>query len=83
VGCACELESVLERMPDGRLNILARGTRPFRLLERQDDLPYPAGAIEFLDEQDEQEDPGPREPRGSCTRSYSSRRPTSAPLRRS
>jgi Lon protease-like protein len=56
VGCACELESVLERMPDGRLNILARGTRPFRLLERQDDLPYPAGAVEFLHEQDEQED---------------------------
>ena len=56
VGCACELESVLERMPDGRLNILARGTRPFRLLERQDDLPYPAGAVEFLHEQDEQDD---------------------------
>ena len=25
-----------------------RGTRPFRLLERQDDLPYPAGVVEFL-----------------------------------
>jgi len=57
VGCACEVERVLERMPDGRLNILVRGTRRFRLLERQDDLPYPAGAVEFLDdEQDEQED---------------------------
>ena len=56
VGCACEVERVLERMPDGRLNILVRGTRPFRVLERQDDLPYPAGAVEFLDEQDEQED---------------------------
>ena len=39
-----EIEETLERMDDGRLNILARGTRPFRLLERQDDLPYPAGA---------------------------------------
>lgn len=48
VGCACEIERVLERMEDGRLNILARGTRPFRLLERQDDLPYPAGVVEFL-----------------------------------
>jgi Lon protease-like protein len=48
VGCACEIERVLERMDDGRLNILARGTRPFRLLERQDDLPYPAGVVEFL-----------------------------------
>jgi Lon protease-like protein len=55
VGCACEIERVLERMDDGRLNILARGTRPFRLLERQDDLPYPAGVVEFLgDEQAEQ-----------------------------
>jgi Lon protease-like protein len=56
VGCACEIERVLERMDDGRLNILARGTRPFRLLERQDDLPYPAGVVEFLlDDSDEQE----------------------------
>lgn len=53
VGCACEVERVLERMDDGRLNIVARGTRPFRLLERQHDLPYPAGVVEFLDEQDE------------------------------
>ncbi|HST32331.1 MAG TPA: LON peptidase substrate-binding domain-containing protein [Solirubrobacteraceae bacterium] len=56
VGCACEIERVLERMDDGRLNILARGTRPFRLLERQDDLPYPAGVVEFLgDETAEQQ----------------------------
>lgn len=54
VGCACAVERVLERMDDGRMNILARGTRPFRLLERQDDLPYPAGVVEFLVEQDEQ-----------------------------
>jgi Lon protease-like protein len=56
VGCACEVESVLERMDDGRLSIVARATRPFRLLERQDDLPYPAGVVEFLDERDEQID---------------------------
>jgi Lon protease-like protein len=54
VGCACAVEQVLERMDDGRLNILARGTRPFRLLERQDDLPYPAGVVEFLAETQEQ-----------------------------
>jgi Lon protease-like protein len=56
VGCACEIQRVLERMDDGRLNILARGTRPFRLLERQDDLPYPAGVVEFLSELEEQAD---------------------------
>jgi Lon protease-like protein len=57
VGCACEIEEVLERMHDGRLNILARGTRPFRLIERQDDLHYPAGVVEFLaDEVDQATD---------------------------
>jgi Lon protease-like protein len=54
IGCACEVERVLERMDDGRLNIVARGTRPFRLLERQHDLPYPAGVVEFLEDADEE-----------------------------
>jgi Lon protease-like protein len=52
VGCACEVDAVLDRMDDGRLNILARGTRPFRLIERQDELPYPAGVVEFLSDHD-------------------------------
>jgi Lon protease-like protein len=58
IGCACEIERVIDRLEDGRLNILARGTRPFRLLERQDDLAYPAGIVEFLDEEDEELDAG-------------------------
>jgi Lon protease-like protein len=58
VGCACEIEQVLERMEDGRMNILARGTRPFRLLERQDELPYPAGTVEFLTDSVEEADVG-------------------------
>jgi Lon protease-like protein len=56
IGCACTVEEVLERMEDGRMNILVRGTRPFRVLERQDDLPYPAGVVEFLDESEEPTD---------------------------
>jgi Lon protease-like protein len=48
IGCACEIDRVLERMDDGRMNLLARGTRPFRVLERQSHLPYPAGVIEFV-----------------------------------
>jgi Lon protease-like protein len=53
VGCAVAVDEVLERMDDGRINILCHGTRPFRLLERQDDLPYPAGTVEFLDDKPE------------------------------
>ena len=52
VGCACEIAEVLERMPDGRLNLVARGTRPFRIEARQDDLAYPAGTVEFLSDED-------------------------------
>ena len=48
IGCACEITEVVERDDEGRLNILTRGTRPFRLLEREDHLPYPAGEVEFL-----------------------------------
>lgn len=61
VGCACEIERVIERMPDGRLNILTRGTRPFRLIERQDNLPYPAGTVEFLADKPEEPDERTRE----------------------
>jgi Lon protease-like protein len=56
VGCACEIDRVLERMEDGRLNIITRGTRPFRLVERQDGLPYPAGTVEFLEDRSEERD---------------------------
>jgi Lon protease-like protein len=50
VGCTARVAQVLERMEDGRLNILAQGGQPFRLLRRIDDLPYPAGDVELLDD---------------------------------
>src|SRR3954449_8674533 len=56
VGCACEIAEVLERMPDGRLNLIARGTRAFRIEARQDELAYPAGTVEFLDDRPEDVD---------------------------
>jgi Lon protease-like protein len=48
VGCAVEITEVLERMDDGRMNILTRGTHPFRIVDEQNDRPYPAGTVEFL-----------------------------------
>jgi Lon protease-like protein len=53
VGCACEIAEVVERMDDGRINLIARGTRPFELRERVDSLPYPAGIVEFLPDREE------------------------------
>src|ERR1700728_3138787 len=57
IGCACEIERVLEEMEDGRLNLLARGTRPFRVIERQGHLPYPAGVIAFVEDRAGTPDP--------------------------
>src|ERR1700733_938617 len=57
IGCACTIERVLERLEDGRMNLLARGTRPFRVLERQAHLPYPAAAIEFVQDGSDELDP--------------------------
>jgi Lon protease-like protein len=50
VGCTAAIAQLLERMEDGRMNILVRGSMPFRLMRRIEDLPYPAGDIELLDE---------------------------------
>lgn len=55
-GCAMRVEQVLERFDDGRLNILTRGTRPFELLRRTEDAPYPTGDVRFLDDRAEDRD---------------------------
>ena len=61
VGCACEITEIIETTDDGRINLIARGTRVFRVDARQDDLPYPAGTVEFLDDEAEDVDPGAQE----------------------
>jgi Lon protease-like protein len=50
IGCMGRITQLLDTSEDGRLNILVQGTRPFRLVERVPDLPYPAGTIELLDD---------------------------------
>jgi Lon protease-like protein len=57
IGCACRIERVLERTEDGRMNLLTRGTRPLRVVERQGHLAYPAGIVEFLADREEELDP--------------------------
>ena len=57
IGCACRIEQVLERMDDGRMNLLVRGTRPFRVVERQGHLAYPAGVVEFVEDREDALDP--------------------------
>jgi len=50
VGCTARITQLLERMDDGRMNILVQGARPFRLLRRIDEMRYPAGDVELLEE---------------------------------
>jgi Lon protease-like protein len=57
IGCTAEVAQLIERMEDGRMNILVRGDTPFRLVRRIEELPYPAGDIELLDEDDSEPDP--------------------------
>jgi Lon protease-like protein len=56
IGCACKVAEVLETFEDGRINLVARGTRPFRIHERQEDFAYPAGTVEFLADHEEPRD---------------------------
>jgi Lon protease-like protein len=55
-GCAMEVTEVLERHEDGRIDILTRGTRPFRIVAEHFDHVYPAGEVEFLDDKEEPPD---------------------------
>src|SRR5579862_1955744 len=79
IGCACRIDRILERMDDGRMNLLTRGTRPFRVLERRGHLPYPAGVIEFLADREENVDPvllaGAREAYGELVKRATDRDP--------
>src|SRR5215208_4534971 len=56
IGCSARVSKVLERFDDGRLNVLVEGTNPFRLLRRIDDLPYPAGDVEPLEDDPQKPD---------------------------
>ncbi len=38
------------------MNLLARGTRPLRVIERQSHLAYPAGVVELLEDTPEEPD---------------------------
>jgi Lon protease-like protein len=51
VGCTAEITQLLDRFDDGRLNVLVRGARPFGLVRRIEDMPYPAGDVVMLEDE--------------------------------
>jgi len=56
IGCAARITRVLEQFDDGRMNILAEGTTPFRMERRIGDLAYPAGDVILLDDEPDADD---------------------------
>jgi Lon protease-like protein len=61
VGCRARVTQLLEQMEDGRMNVLVEGGGAFRLLRRIEDMSYPAGDVELLDDEDEAPAAGPGE----------------------
>jgi Lon protease-like protein len=57
IGCSARIVRLVDTTEDGRMDILVEGAQPFRLLRRIDDLPYPAGDIELLEDFDPEADP--------------------------
>jgi Lon protease-like protein len=57
VGCTARIERVIETFDDGRMNILVAGAQPFRLLRRIEELAFPAGDVELLDDFEPDADP--------------------------
>ena len=51
IGCSARITQLLEKLEDGRMNILVEGEHPFQVTRRIDDMDYPAGDIVLLDEE--------------------------------
>ena len=57
IGCSARVTRLLNKMDDGRMDVLVQGVAPFRLLRRIEEMPYPAGDIELLDDAGDEADP--------------------------
>jgi Lon protease-like protein len=59
VGCTALVAEVLERFDDGRMNIVVAGGSPFEVIDRHEAPEFPAGTVEVidLDAENEEQDP--------------------------
>jgi Lon protease-like protein len=53
IGCTASISEVLERFPDGRMNILTRGRRRFEVSDLNEDRSYLRGRPTFFDDDEE------------------------------
>ena len=52
MGCSASIEKVLEKYPDGRMDVLTVGRRRFEILALDDEKSYLRGEVSFFDDED-------------------------------
>ena len=57
VGCTAEILEVTRRYDDGRMDILAVGRRPYRIVDLYEDDPLLQGAVDYLEDEDSRLEP--------------------------
>src|SRR4051812_16084849 len=55
VGCTATVQKVLQRYPDGRLDLLAVGLRRFEIESLDEDKSYLRATVDFFDDEEEQQ----------------------------
>ncbi|HEV2183047.1 MAG TPA: LON peptidase substrate-binding domain-containing protein, partial [Candidatus Acidoferrales bacterium] len=50
IGCTATIAQVVKQYPDGQMDIIVRGGRPFHVKELYDDKPYYEALAEFIEE---------------------------------
>jgi ATP-dependent Lon protease len=77
IGCTATVDRVLQRYPDGRLDLLAVGQRRFRIVSLNEDLPYLRAEVEYFN--DEEADEIPDELRKEAIAGYEKLRAVETP----
>jgi len=54
-GCSVAVEKVIERYPDGRMDILTRGRKRFEILSLDEELDYLRAEVHYFDDEDQAE----------------------------
>jgi len=52
-GCSVAVEKVLDRYPDGRMDILTRGLRRFEIVSLDEELDYLRAEVRYFDDEDQ------------------------------
>ena len=58
IGCTATVDRVLQRYPDGRLDLLAVGQRRFRIVSLNEELPYLRAHVEYFNDEEVGDVPG-------------------------